>query len=84
MRVMFFDFSSAFNTIQPALLRGKLERAGVDHHLAAWTIDYLTNRLQYVKLRDCMSDVVVCNTGVPQGIVLSPIPLHTVHTGLQP
>ena len=58
VRVMFFDFSSAFNTIQLALLRGKLERAGVDYHLAAWTIDYLTNRPQYVRLRDCVSDVV--------------------------
>ena len=43
-RDMLFDFSSGFITIQPALLRGKLERAGVDHHLAAWTIDFLTNR----------------------------------------
>ncbi|TWW55087.1 hypothetical protein D4764_09G0001360 [Takifugu flavidus] len=44
VRVMFFDFSSAFNTIQPSLLRGKMEGAGVDCHLAAWTTDYLTNR----------------------------------------
>ncbi|TWW66685.1 hypothetical protein D4764_20G0007170 [Takifugu flavidus] len=58
---MFFDFSSAFNTIQPSLLRGKME--GVDCHLATWTTDYLTNRLQYVRLRDCESDVVVCSTG---------------------
>ncbi|TWW67285.1 hypothetical protein D4764_02G0003260 [Takifugu flavidus] len=52
---MFFDFSSAFNTIQPSLLRGKMEGARVDYHLAAWTTDYLTNRLQYVRLRDCES-----------------------------
>ncbi|TWW70659.1 hypothetical protein D4764_17G0001420 [Takifugu flavidus] len=70
--VMFFDFSSAFNTIQPSLLRGQMEGAGVDCHLAAWTTDYLTNRLQYVRLRDCESDVVVCSTGAPQGTVLSP------------
>ncbi|KAF7649193.1 hypothetical protein LDENG_00145500, partial [Lucifuga dentata] len=44
VRVMFFVFSSAFNTIQPSLLRGKLEGMGVDCHLTAWTIDYLTNR----------------------------------------
>ncbi|TWW80679.1 putative RNA-directed DNA polymerase from transposon BS [Takifugu flavidus] len=30
VRVMFFGFSSAFNTIQPSLLRGKIEGAGVD------------------------------------------------------
>ena len=54
-------------------------RAGVDHHLAVWTIVYLTNRPQYVRLRDCMCDVVVCNTGVPQGTVLSPF-LYTLYT----
>lgn len=43
VRVMFFDFSSAFNTIRPTLLWGKLEAAGVDEHLAAWTTDYLTD-----------------------------------------
>lgn len=41
---MFFDFSGVFNRIQPALLREKLEGAGVDQHLAAWTADFLTNR----------------------------------------
>ncbi|KAI3370769.1 hypothetical protein L3Q82_007114 [Scortum barcoo] len=34
---MFFDFSSAFNTIQPRLLWDKLQLAGVDHHhLTTW------------------------------------------------
>ena len=44
----FFYFSSVFNTIQPALLRGKLEGARVDEQLTAWTIDYLANIPQYV------------------------------------
>ncbi|TWW62235.1 hypothetical protein D4764_04G0008820 [Takifugu flavidus] len=79
VRVMFFDFSSAFNTIQPSLLRGNLEGAGVDGHLAAWTTDYLTNRPQYMRLRDCESDVVVCSTGAPQGTVLSPFPSLSTH-----
>ena len=79
VRVMFFDFSSAFNTIQPSLLQGKMETAGVDQHLAAWTINYLTDRPQYVRLKDCVSDVVVCSTGAPQGTVLSPF-LFTLYT----
>ena len=58
-----FDFSSIFNTIQPGLLREKLEGAGVDQHMAAWTSDFLTTRLQYVKLKDCVSDVVLCGRG---------------------
>ncbi|KAI3376306.1 hypothetical protein L3Q82_016414, partial [Scortum barcoo] len=42
----FFDFSSAFNTIHPSLLRVKLERAGASDQLAAWVTSYLTDRLQ--------------------------------------
>ncbi|XP_041804064.1 high-affinity choline transporter 1-like [Chelmon rostratus] len=49
-RVMFFDFSSAFNTRQPAQLGRKLEDVGVDRHLAAWTINYLTDHPQYVQM----------------------------------
>ena len=66
MRVMCFDFSSVLNVIQPALLRGKLEGAGLDEQLTAWTMGYLTNRPQYVRLHDCQSDVVVCSTRAPQ------------------
>lgn len=65
-----FDFSRAFNTIQPAILRGKLEGAGVDRQLAAWTINYLTNRTQYVRLQEWLSEVVMCSSGSPQGTVL--------------
>ena len=72
VRVMFFYFSRAFNTIQPALLRENLVGARVDEQLTAWTIGYLTNRPQYVRLLDCVSEVAVCSTGVPQGTVFSP------------
>ncbi len=33
VRIMFFDFSSAFNTIQPPLLSDKLKMMGVDSYL---------------------------------------------------
>ena len=55
-----------------------------EHHPACtamreWTIDYLTNRPQYVRLHDCVSEVVVCSTGAPQGTVLSPF-LFSLYT----
>ncbi|KAI3357967.1 hypothetical protein L3Q82_002992 [Scortum barcoo] len=62
VRITFFDFSSAFNTIHPSLLRVKLERAGASDQLAAWVTNYLTDRPQFVRLQDCLSDVVVCST----------------------
>lgn len=43
VRVMLFDFSSAFNTIKPSLLRRKIEDKEVDQKLVPWTTDYFTN-----------------------------------------
>ncbi|KAI4889955.1 hypothetical protein NFI96_024298 [Prochilodus magdalenae] len=53
VRVMFFDFSSAFTTIQPLRLKDKLARMQVDPHLVSWITDYLTGRPQHVRLKDC-------------------------------
>ncbi|XP_053709182.1 mucin-5B-like [Synchiropus splendidus] len=79
VRITFLDFSSAFNTIQPLLLRDKLTEVGVETHLVAWITDYLTNRPQYVRLGDSRSDTVASSTGAPQGTVLSPV-LFTLYT----
>lgn len=49
VRIKFYDFSSAFNTIQPDLLRNKLDHAGVHHHLSAWHWDFLSDRPQFVR-----------------------------------
>ncbi|XP_051791640.1 uncharacterized protein LOC127530035 [Erpetoichthys calabaricus] len=52
---------------------------GVDSYLVALIVDYLTDRPQYVRLRNCRSDIVVSSTGAPQGTVLSPV-LFSQHT----
>ena len=79
VRIMFFDFSSAFNTIKPSLLAEKLAVMRVEETLISWTHDYLTNRQQYVRLQGCQSEMVVCSTGAPQGTVMSPF-LFTLYT----
>ena len=79
-RVMFFDFSSAFNTIQPHLLVNKLLDTNVPCGLIQWTLDYLTNRSQYVKIgQSSTSNVISSSTGAPQGTVLAPF-LFTLYT----
>ena len=79
-RVMFFDFSSAFNTIQPHLLVNKLLDINVPCGLIQWTLDYLTNRSQYVKIgQSSTSNVISSSTGAPQGTVLAPF-LFTLYT----
>ena len=84
VRIMFFDFSSAFNTIQPHILVKKLINMNISPNISLWILEYLTNRPQYVKIK-CpvsdtskntqvvyISDTVFTNTGCPQGTVLSP------------
>lgn len=69
-----FDFSSAFNTMQPTLLGEKLEYVGVDHNLTSRILNYLTNCPQYVRIWDSVSDTVICPKGGPQGTVLTLFP----------
>ena len=49
VRILFADFSSAFNTIQPHLLAQKLHAMSVNPHLSLWITNFLTNRTQSVK-----------------------------------
>ena len=80
-RIMYFDFSSAFNTIQPVVLGRKLLHMDVGNNFIRWIINYLTNRSQYVYIRqsDCCSLTLKSNTGAPQGTVLAPF-LFTSYT----
>lgn len=79
VRIMFFDFSSAFNTIQQNILKDKLTEMGVDLSFISWITDYLTGRPQYVRLGNCVSGTLMSSTGAPQGTVLAPF-LFTLYT----
>lgn len=70
VRFTFFDFSSAFNTIQPRLLCEKMRRMQLDSSLVQWCMNYLSSRPQYVRLQNSVSNTILSNTGMPQGTVL--------------
>lgn len=79
VKIVFIDFSSAFNTIQPHLLVRKLLHLGVNPQMILWIYDFLTDRSQKVRFNSCISSSKMINTGAPQGCVLSPI-LYTLYT----
>ena len=79
VRITLFDFSSAFNAIQPLLLGEELRGMGVHDLVISWVTDYLTGRPQFVRLGSVLSDVVVSDIRAPQGTVLSPF-LFTLYT----
>ena len=78
-RVIFVDFSSAFNTIKPNLLLNKLNYFHINPYLVSWVANFLSNRTQHVRLKNLQSSIITTNTGAPQGCVLSPI-LFTMYT----
>lgn len=55
----------------------------VNNNIILWVLDFLTNRPQYVKIKNNdevhTSDFILTNTGAPQGSVLSPV-LFTIYT----
>ena len=81
VRITFFDFSSALNTIQPHLLIQKLLDHDIPGSLLAWILNYLTDRSQYVRItcNGTLSHCLKSNTGAPQGTVLAPF-LFTLYT----
>lgn len=78
-RLLFVDFSSAFNTILPNRLVTKLLDLGLSHSICRWILDFLTGRSQRVRAGSHLSSVINTSTGSPQGCVLSPL-LYTLYT----
>ncbi len=78
-RLLFIDYSSAFNTIVPIKLTNKLTGLGLNTTLCDWIQDFLTGRPQVVKLGQYTSNSITLNVGAPQGCVPSPL-LYSLYT----
>ncbi len=79
VRILFVDFSSAFNTIIPDTLQNKLTQLSVPTSVCQWITSFLTDRQQLVRLGKLSSSTRNFSTGAPQGCVLSPL-LFSLYT----
>ncbi len=79
VRLLFIDYSSAFNTIVPIKIALKLTDLGLNSSLCDWIQDFLTGRPQVVKVGQFTSNSITLNVGAPQGCVLSPL-LYSLYT----
>ncbi len=79
VRILFVDYSSAFNTIIPNLLLPKLTQLSVPTSVCQWITSFMTDRQQLVRLGKYTSSTCTISTGAPQGCVLSPL-LFSLYT----
>jgi hypothetical protein len=73
VRMLFFDYSSAFNTIVPPKLITKLRTLELNTSLCIWILDFPTGRSQLVKVGNNTFATLFLKTRHPQGYVLSPL-----------
>ena len=74
LRLLFVDFSSAFNIIQPHILASKLlSTFNIDAVMVKWVLDFLTCKPQAVRANGALTQKWLSSTGSPQGCVLSPL-----------
>lgn len=81
-RILFMDFSSAFNNIIPALLQDKLCQLNVPDSTCRWISDFLFNRKQHVRMGSHVSDTRIISAGSPPGLRSFSPPFLTVNQQL--
>ena len=70
---IFLDFAKAFDTVNHNILLEKLKYYGFRNQEFSWLESYLTNRTQFTKVGEEMSEIGYVKHGVPQGSVLGPL-----------
>uniref|UniRef100_A0A1X7T194 Reverse transcriptase domain-containing protein n=1 Tax=Amphimedon queenslandica TaxID=400682 RepID=A0A1X7T194_AMPQE len=70
---VYFDFSKAFDSVPHSLLLYKLWMLGITGPLWCWFKDYLNQRMHFVEIEGCSSQMLPVRSGVPQGSILGPL-----------
>ena len=73
MDIAYMDFRKAFDSVPHERLLYKLNNYGISGKLLNWIQDFLSNRVQYVKINNSKSKSLQVTSGVPQGSVLGPM-----------
>ena len=70
---IFVDFQKALNTFNHNILIQKWNYHGIRGTANNWCSSYLENRIQFVSINSCSSDLLFIRCGVPQGSILGPL-----------
>ena len=78
--LVMLDLSAAFDTVDHGILLSRLSQCIGDQGSAyTWFESYLSNRSQFVQIKDTSSSDLQLTCGLPQGSLLGPI-LYLVYT----
>ena len=68
VKILFIDYSSAFNTIIPSCLIQNMRSLGINTQICNWVLSFLIDRPQVVRVGEgVMLHPLILNTGTPQG-----------------
>ena len=81
--IVLIDFITAFNTISHDTLIRFLHKMGFSRDFLSWSLNYLSNRKQYVQIDGQQSKPMKIYFGVPQGSILGPLFFNLYVNGLQ-
>lgn len=70
--IISLDLSKAFDMVNHKILLTKLEHYGIRNKAYDLLKDFLTNRVQYVKINDAISFIGYIRKGIPQGTQKGP------------
>ena len=77
--MVLLDMSKAFDSIRHDILLSKLQSLDFSQSALDWfTLSYLSDRQQCVRIGDAVSEVLTLEFGVPQGSILGPV-LFTIY-----
>lgn len=70
---IFLNFAKAFDKVPHKRLLLKLSQLNLHPNILAWITQFLTNRSQFVSIKNTRSSSLPVTSGVPQGFVLAPL-----------
>lgn len=70
---VFLDLAKAFDTVSHEKLLLKLENIGIRGNVLSVFASYLSGRIQYVKIRNTLSQGQTVKMGIPQGTIIAPL-----------
>ena len=72
IRILFVDFAKAFDLIDHNILMKKFDDYNFPPNVTAWSLSFLHDRKQFVKISGAESDFQRSNAGTPQGTISGP------------